>query len=119
MANSIDKHEYQMGVDPEGIPTTYLCFNLLKTMFKEHNSFFSIDTLRALHAAKEKDVELICHSLCEQDLISQNPNLPDEFQYNIHSSRDDLQCNFEKYLAEVEIELIPVHEFLPYNPSSL
>jgi len=105
-------------LDKQGIPATCLCFNILKTMFREHNQYFSINDLRALHAAKKKDIELICQGLRKVDFISSNPMNPNEFKYNTHCSQEILQCNFERYIVEVETESIPIYQYLPYSPSS-
>ncbi len=105
-------------LDKHGRPTTYLCFNILKTMLREHNKYLSTKELCALLAAKRPDVELICKGLCDADYISRNPVNPDEFKYNIHCSQDTLQCNFERYLVDVETRPIPIHRHLPYSPSA-
>lgn len=107
-----------IAIDKHGVPTTYLCFNILKTMLREHNIYFSMQDLCALHAARKKDVELICRSLHDVDFISRNPINSNEIKYNIHCDQENLQCAFERYLVEVREDSIPVHRHLPYGPHS-
>lgn len=108
--NALDRH---------GLPTTYLCFNILKLMFREHNRYFSIADLQALLAAKKTDVRLICNSLVAEDYIIRDPENTGQYRYNIHCRQEALQCGFECYLAEVETDSIPIHQYLPYSPSAV
>lgn len=105
-------------LDQHGLPTTYLCFNILKLMFRENNRYFSINNLCALLAAKKVDVSLICDSLTNQDYIVKDLETSDQYKYNLHCRQEEKQCSFERYLAEVETNSIPIHEYLPYAPSA-
>ena len=104
-------------IDNNGLPTTYLCFNILKAFFKEPRKYFNTNHLRSLYAAKKKDVELICKQLHDKDFITQNPSNLKEYRYNLNSKNMEKQCNFERFLVEVEVDAVPVHERLPYSPS--
>lgn len=112
------QHKIINALDRDGLPSTYLCFNLLKLMFREHNRYFSIDDLQALLAAKKEDVNLICNSLIAEDFIIRHSEIACKYKYNLNCQQETRQCHFECYLAEVEANSIPLHEYLPYSPSA-
>jgi hypothetical protein len=51
------------------------------------------------------------------DLLSESPSEPGQYRYNLDSESVDMQTGFEKFLAEVEVECLPVHLTLDYSPS--
>lgn len=104
-------------VDNRGRPTTYLCYRILKTMFKERNRWLTPKKLSVLLAAKYSNTDIICQQLKEVDFLSENPSQPGQYRYNLASRNVDMQTVFEKFLVDVELRRLPVHLMLDYSPS--
>ena len=110
--------ENRCPVDKYGRPTTYLSFLVLKTMLSEPRRWFASSELAEYFAAKHADVCFICHQLQEMGLFSESPSQPGQYRYHLESNEGaELQLGFERFLAEVEVENLPVHLMLDYSPS--
>ena len=104
-------------IDKNGRPTTYLSFMILKLMFSEPNRRFTPHHLAKLLAAKKSDTDLICRQLKQLDLLSEDPLQTVRYQYNLNTSNLEIQTALECFLAEVELNNLPVHLMLDYSPS--
>jgi hypothetical protein len=104
-------------IDEQGRPTTYLSYMILKITFCESNRWFTSDELSKILSAKYTDVDMICRQLKLADLLSEDPLERSRYHYNLKCTNVDVQAGFEKLLADVEIENLPVHLMLGYCPS--
>ena len=104
-------------IDKNGKPTTYLSFMILKVMFSEPNRWFTPEDLAKLLAANRSDTDSICHQLTVTDLLTSDSSQPGRYKYNINSNNIDIQTEFESFMADVELDNLPVHLMLDYSPS--
>jgi hypothetical protein len=104
-------------IDSQGIPTTYLSFMILKLMFSELNRWFTPEDLSKLLAAKHSDTDSICRQLKLMDLINEDPLQIGRYRYNLNTTNVNTQTDLECFLADVELNNLPVHLMLDYSPS--
>ncbi len=105
-------------VDKYGRPTTYVSFMVLKAMLSEPRRWFAPRELAECLATKQADVCLICRQLQEMGLVCKSLTEQEQYRYNLESNEgSELQLRLEKFLAEVEVENLPVHLTLDYSPS--
>jgi hypothetical protein len=103
-------------VDGQGIPTTYLSFEILKTAFSEPHRWFTTKELTTLFATTYYETNTICRQLELADLLTENPMQHGQYRYNLNSQNVDVQVGFEKFLIDVELENLPVHLMMDYSP---
>jgi hypothetical protein len=104
-------------IDGQGRPTTYLSYMILKTAFYERKQWFTPKDLAKLLVAKYADTDMVCRQLELADLLTENSQQRGQYRYNMESTNVDVQAGFEKFLIDVELEVLPVHLMLDYSPS--
>ena len=103
-------------IDGNGLPSTQVCFGLLKIFYEKKNKYVSLKFLRSQFATRKSDIDDICTQLVEADYIEENPHNPSEYRYKLDSENCQLQSNYEKYLLECEGSPGQVKS-LSYSPS--
>lgn len=108
----------KFALNDEGLPTTYVCFEILRRLYYSRNEYTTIGCLRSQFATRKDDVNLICEQLVEADYLELDANNDNAIRYKFRNCRnDERQCRFEKYLLDVETDMICVKDILPYSPS--
>ena len=111
------RYERQVPLDEQGLPTTYVCFELLRYIFDQGQQYTSRRLLKSQFATRKKDIELLCDQLLAEDYLERHPANEELLRYNVNCGDYERQCNFENYLVDVERLSIPVRKLLRFSPS--
>jgi len=104
-------------IDFRGMPTTYLSYRILNRMFQEHNKGFTLVQLSKYFAARHSDAKSICNGLVKAGFLIKDSAKTEKFRYNLKCENAERQAHLEKFLLEVELEMLNVHQMLAYSPS--